>query len=160
MRALEARRVSLKTDPQLVVNQILGEFEARDENMQKYLKKAQELISEFDIVHVEGLSRSQNEQTDALSKLGSFSIQNLKRSLLVEVKPLNAIHEDATSVFNISSKNIPVWMGDIIQYKIIGDLLADPILARKLKLKALQFSMVDGELYKKAKNGPKISDTI
>ena len=148
---MEARRISLKTDSQLVVNQILGEFEARDENMQKYLKKTQELISEFDVVHVERLPKSQNEQADALSKLGSSSMQNLKRSVLVEVKSLSAIHEDSTSVFNVSSKDILDWMGDIIQYKVTGDLPVDPILARKIKLKALQFCMVDGELYKKPK---------
>ena len=53
-KAQEARRVSLKTDSQLV-NQILGEFEARDENMQNYLKKTHELISGFEAVHVERL---------------------------------------------------------------------------------------------------------
>ena len=101
-KALEAKRVSLKTDSQLVVNQILGEFEANDENMQKYLKKTPELISGFEAVRVERLPKSQNELTDALSKLGCFSMQNLKRSVLVEVKPLSAIHEDATTVFNVS----------------------------------------------------------
>ena len=40
-KAIEVRRVNLKTDSQLVVNQILGEYEARDANMQKYLKKTQ-----------------------------------------------------------------------------------------------------------------------
>ena len=46
-KALEVKRISLKTDSQLVMNQILREFEAREENMQKYLKKTQELMSEF-----------------------------------------------------------------------------------------------------------------
>ena len=75
--------------------------------MQKYLKKTQELISRFEVVHVERLPRSQNEQADALSKLGSSSMKNLKRSVLVEVKPLSSIHEDATSVFNIGNGDIP-----------------------------------------------------
>ena len=105
--------------------------------MQKYLKKTQELISRFETVHVERLPRSQNEQADALSKLGSSSMQNLKRSFLVEVKPLSTIYEHATFAFNVGSKDIPDWMKDIIQYKETGDLPADPILARKLKLKAL-----------------------
>ena len=107
--------------------------------MRKYFKKTQELISGFEAVHVEKLPRSQNEQADALSKLGSSVIQNLKRSVLVEVKPLSAIHEDTISVFNIGNKNIPNWMKDIIQYKDIGDLPADLVHAKKLKLKALQF---------------------
>ena len=54
-KALEERRFSLKTNAQLVVNHILGKFEARDENMQKYLKKTQELISGFEAIHVERL---------------------------------------------------------------------------------------------------------
>ena len=54
-KALEARKVNLKTDSQLVVNQIKGEYEARDVTMQKYLKKARELISWFEAVHIERL---------------------------------------------------------------------------------------------------------
>ena len=81
-------------------------------------------------------------------------MQSLKRSILVEVKPFSEIHEETTSVFNVGGKDILDWMRDIIQYKVTGDLHADPILARKMKLKALQFCIVDGELYRKAKNGP------
>ena len=89
-----------------------------------------------------------------MSKLGSSSMHNLKRSDLVEVKSLSAIHEDATLFFNVGNNDISDWIRDIIQYKEIGDLPADPILARKLMLKSLQFCMVDRELYKKAKNRP------
>ena len=64
-------------------------------------------------------------------------MQNLKSSVLDEVKPLSAIHEDATSVFSVGSKDILDWITDIIQYKDTKDLLADLIHARKLKLKAL-----------------------
>ena len=67
---------------------------------------------------------------------------------------MSAIHEDATSVFNVGNKDIPDWMRDIIQYKETRDFSADPIHAKKLKLKSLQFCMVVRELYKKAKNGP------
>ena len=152
-KALEAKRISLKTDSQLVVNQISGEFEAREENMQKHLQKTQELISEFEDVHVERLPRSQNEQADALSKLGSSSMQNLKRSVLVEVKSLSSIHENTTFVFYTGSGDVLDWMKDIIQYKESGELPADPIPTRMVKLKSTQFCMIDRELYKKAKNG-------
>ena len=109
---------------------------------------------EFEVVQVEKLPRSQNEQADALSKLGSSSMQNLKRSVLVEVKPFSSIHESSTSVFNIGNVDIPDWMGNIIQYIESGELPVDPILPRKVKLKATQFCTIYRELYKKAKNGP------
>lgn len=44
-KALEAKCVSLKTNSQLLMNQILGEYEAREAIMQKYLLKSKELIS-------------------------------------------------------------------------------------------------------------------
>lgn len=97
-KALEAKRISLKTDFQLVVNQILEEYEARDANIQKYLQKTKKLISEFEAVQVERLPRSHNEQVNALSKLGCLSMYNLKRSVLMEVKPLSAVHENVIIV--------------------------------------------------------------
>ena len=75
----------------------------------------------------------------------------MTRSVLVEVKPLRVIHENTTFVFNMGSKDMPDWMRAIVQYKETGVLLIDSMLARKLKLKSLQFCMVDGELYKKPK---------
>ena len=39
---------------------------------------------------------------------------DLKRSVLVEVKPLSTIHENATYVFNVGNKDVSDWMKDII----------------------------------------------
>lgn len=71
--------------------------------------------------------------------LGVLAWIILKRSVLVEVKPLSSIHEDATFIFNVGSRVILDWMRDIIQYKESGEFLVDLVLARKLKLKSLQF---------------------
>lgn len=72
-KALEVRHVRLRMESQLVVNQILGEYEAREPSMQKYLAKIKNLIALFESFEVERISRSQNEQADALSKLGNTS---------------------------------------------------------------------------------------
>ena len=85
-RALEAKHVRLRMDSQLVVNQILGEYEAREPSMQKYLAKIKSLIAHFEDSEVERFPKSQNKQADALFKLGSASQHEMKRSVLVEVK--------------------------------------------------------------------------
>ena len=94
-------------DSKLVVNQILGEYKAREPSMQKYLAKIKSLIALFEGFEVERLPRSQNEQADALSKLGSASQHEMKRSVLVEVKPQSAIDKDATSVFALTDIIFP-----------------------------------------------------
>ena len=90
-RGLEAKHVRLRMDSQLVVNQILGEYEVRETSMQKYLAKIKCLSAHFEGFEVERLPRSQNEQADAISKLGSATQHEMKRSGLVEVKQKSAI---------------------------------------------------------------------
>ena len=88
-RALEAKHVRLRMDSHLVVNQILGEYKAREPSMQKNLAKIKSLIALFESFEVERLPRSQNEQADA--QVGSASQHEMKRSVLMEVKPQTAI---------------------------------------------------------------------
>ena len=132
----------------MVVNQILGEYEAREPSMQKYLPKIKCLIAHFKGFEVERLPRSQNEQADALSKLGSASQHEMKRSILVEVNKQSAIHEDATLVFAINRLNLPSWMEDMLKYKEEGELPTNPTMAKKIKNQAPQFTIVNNELYK------------
>ena len=94
--------------------------------MQRYLAKIKSLIALFEGFEVERLPRSQNEHADALSKLGSTSQHEMKRSVLVEVKPLSAIHEDAASVFAINRQSLPSWMEETLKYKEEGELPEDP----------------------------------
>ena len=103
---------------------------------------------------MERLPRSQNEQADALSKLGSTSQHEMKRSVLVEVKPQSAIHEDANSVFAIDRQNLSLWMEEMLKYKEEGELPEDPNRAKKIKNLAPQFAVINNKLHKVAKIGP------
>ena len=48
MTTLNASKVKIHNDPQLVVGQILKEYEAKDERMAKYLSKVQESLSRLE----------------------------------------------------------------------------------------------------------------
>ena len=52
----------------LVVGQIKGEFEAKEERMQKYLKLTELLAQEFDQVEFTQIPRSQNMRAEKLAK--------------------------------------------------------------------------------------------
>ena len=47
-RALGVKSVLLRSDSQLVIGQIMGEFEAKETRMQEYLKLTKELVNSFD----------------------------------------------------------------------------------------------------------------
>ena len=46
-RALGAENIVLKSDSQLVIRQVRGDFEAKETKMQKYLKLTNQLVSTF-----------------------------------------------------------------------------------------------------------------
>ena len=46
-RALGAEKIVLKSDSQLVIGQVRGDFEAKETRMQKYLKLVNQLVSIF-----------------------------------------------------------------------------------------------------------------
>ena len=46
-RALGVEKIMLKSDSQLVIGQVRGDFEAKEARMQKYLKLVNQLVSTF-----------------------------------------------------------------------------------------------------------------
>ena len=74
----------LFSDSRLVVSQVRGEFEAKNERMQGYLsqvKCTQSKFDSFDLLHV---PRSGDAHTDSLAMLATSSAQELPRVILVE----------------------------------------------------------------------------
>ncbi|XP_071687260.1 uncharacterized protein [Rutidosis leptorrhynchoides] len=81
-------------DSQLVANQIMGTFEARQPTIQQYLTKAKELSESFKSFDIEHVRRSQNKKADALSKLASLTFEHLAKEVLVEVLEKKSILEE------------------------------------------------------------------
>jgi len=68
---LGAREVVCKSDSQLVVSQIKGEFEVKEPLLQRYYHTIGNSISKFDKVVIEHIRRQDNERADALPRLAS-----------------------------------------------------------------------------------------
>ena len=60
-----------KSDSLLIVNQMNGEFQAKDSKMTAYLKFAKEKSERFEKFSIEQIPRDQNTQADALANLRS-----------------------------------------------------------------------------------------
>ena len=68
-----AASISVFSDSQLIVNQVSGEYGARNSRMLAYLEKAMDLLSGFADYTVKQIPRDQNEIADALATLASSS---------------------------------------------------------------------------------------
>ena len=67
-KALGVKNLLLQSDSKLVIGQIKGEFRAKEERMQKYLKLTKLLAQKFDWIEFTQIPRSQNMGADELAK--------------------------------------------------------------------------------------------
>ena len=65
------KNLLVQSDSKLVVEQIKGEHEAKEERMQKYLRLTRHLTHEFDKVEFVQVLRNLNMVADEISKLAS-----------------------------------------------------------------------------------------
>ena len=83
----------LQSDSKLVIGQIKGEFEAKEERMQKYLRLMKLLTQDFDQVGFTQIPRSQNMEADELAKLSSSEARPISKDLKIEVQRCPSIEE-------------------------------------------------------------------
>ena len=84
IQKLGGRSTSIFSDSRLVVGQVNGELEAKDERMQEYLAQVKRLQTQFCHFHLVHVSRSGNTHADSLATLATASAQPLPRVILVE----------------------------------------------------------------------------
>lgn len=141
---LDVHHLHVYCDSLLITNQVKGLYEAREDLMKKYLLKMQDLQKHFTSFSITQIPRSKNKRADALSKLASSSFAHLTKNVLVEIVPCRSI--EAKVVISINESNT-TWMDQITDYLTTGTLPDDPVEARKIRIKAPQYSLKNNILY-------------
>ncbi|XP_073138852.1 uncharacterized protein [Henckelia pumila] len=147
------KRLTIHSDSQLIVSQVNGNYEAKEDKMLEYLTQVNELISGLDSYDIKQIPRVKNQSADRLAKLASSlaNIDNRKITFLTYVKE-KTDGSDVT-IFCADSEE-PSWKDEIIDYLMQGNLPANQVEARKLRVRAAWFTIIDGELYKRGFSSP------
>uniref|UniRef100_A0A2N9EQY5 Uncharacterized protein n=1 Tax=Fagus sylvatica TaxID=28930 RepID=A0A2N9EQY5_FAGSY len=140
-KILGATELDVRSDSQLVVGQVNGDYEAKEGRMQQYLQLVRHQISQFREVRLCRVPREQNTEADQLAKSASSStaddkIKTVQQSSL-QTTEVNPIHAEIS------------WMTPIISYLREGTLPDNRHEARRLKVRASRFLMLQGTLYKR-----------
>ena len=154
VQRMGGKSVKVFSNSRLVVSQVNGEFEAKDERMQGYLSQVKCLQPEFDSFDLLHIPKNGNAHVDSLAMLATSSAQDLPRVILVEDlhKPTETRRETA-QIHQI--KVGPSWMDSIIQFLKEDALLEERIEADKIQKKATRFWLSENQkLYKRSFLGP------
>ena len=113
VQRMGGKSIKLFSDSRLVVGQVRGEFEAKDERMQGYLSQVKCLQLKFDSFDLLHVPRSGNAHADSLAMLATSSTQDFPRVILVEDlhKPIKT--RGKTAQIN-QIRAGPSWMDSII----------------------------------------------
>ncbi|KAI3470100.1 hypothetical protein Pfo_026763 [Paulownia fortunei] len=79
--AAGARKLTIYSDSQLVVNQVRGEYEGRDEKMIKYLSLTHDMLAKLEEYKIKRIPRTDNTIVDQLAKLASSMANNIVQYL-------------------------------------------------------------------------------
>ena len=70
-KAVKAKRLSAYCDSQLVGSQFSGDYDARNDRIDAYLRVVKSLAKEFEFFELTKVPRGENVCADALAALGS-----------------------------------------------------------------------------------------
>ena len=154
VQRMGGKSTTMFSNSRLVVGQVNGELEARDERMQWYLTRIKYLQKKFESFDLQHIPRGGNIHADSLATLATSSAQNLPRVILVEDlgKPSG---EKGNMIYIPHVRVGPSWMDPIIQFLSKEVLPEDKSEAEKIHRKAPRFWLSeDQKLYKRSFSRP------
>ncbi|XP_074362423.1 uncharacterized protein LOC141702692 [Apium graveolens] len=146
-RAVRANNLKVYGDSRLVVAQVNGEFEEKDDTMAKYLRVVKGILARFDKWYTKHVLREENTTTDALFQFTSSEIENYPRSIYFQVLKTPTIYViNMIALVGVES----CWIYPIKTHLETGWPPYDAQEARNLSVRTLRYSLTEGLLYKKS----------
>ena len=137
------------SDSRLIVDQVKGELEVRDERMQEYLNQVRQLQSGFESFNLLHIPKNGNTHADSLATFATSSTQGLPRVILVEnlCKPIE-MKREMVHIYQIRVK--PSWMDSIVLFLKEDILPKEKLEVDKVRRKAPRFWLFENKkLYKR-----------
>ncbi|XP_075633772.1 uncharacterized protein LOC142606278 [Castanea sativa] len=149
-KALGVKNLIVQADSQLIIGQVKGDYKAKEERMQKYLRIFQQLSQHFDSLDFVQIPRTKNVEANFLARLASSNNYNATFKQCVEIKGKPST--EGGQVLKIKEQE--EWMTPIIHYLKEGWLPEDKMEARKIHTRATHFVIINDVLYRRGYSLP------
>lgn len=144
-KAIVASSVIIYCDFQVIVKHTSGEYEAKREQMKKYLSMVKGRKDQSFLFKFVEISREENEQADHLAKVASAEHMVVSGQVLSFIQYSLAMDEVEVLVI----PNEVDWMKPIISYLKNETIPDDHNASRRLKVQVSRFVLIGDVLYKR-----------
>ncbi|CAN1244477.1 Ribonuclease HI [Linum perenne] len=144
------------SDSAIVVNQLSGVYEVREETLAPYNDQAKIALKDFQTTEIHQVAREDNAHADALSKLATALSFEEYKMITVEKEREEGecmVIDDQTSATPPATP-LTDWRAPIRTFIETDALPADRALATKIRRRAARCVLLDGEMYRKSSAGP------
>ena len=156
------RTLHLNLDSELISGHLNGKFEARDPRMRRYFERVQETVKRFSRIEVQAIRREMNSQADSLAKkAASGDCEKEVRLTLFDTEDTESLGTPSIGEEVSNPESILMvraeeddWTDSIRSYLESGAQPEDKGEARRLRLKAARYSLIEGELFRWSFDGP------
>ncbi|XP_031106129.1 uncharacterized protein LOC116010757 [Ipomoea triloba] len=150
-RQLGAKTIRAKTDSALVVGQVNGEFVTNGDKLMVYKDRVLAVLRQFEAHELTHIPRSDNADADMLSRLVHEAPEHISKIAHIEEAIAPCI--DTLEVEPVGAEQDP-WITDLKEYLQDGKMPEEADRARKVRLRAPRFQVVDDRLYRRSYGGP------
>jgi ribonuclease HI len=145
---LGAESVDMRSDSQVIVGHIRGEFEAKGKKMKMYLSKVHHMKSFFQEFYITKIPRDENEKVDRLARIASTENWDAEEDR-ENVRSLTHPSISDQVLESAVIEEVSDWRKELIDYLTNGVLSAEKKYAVQLKMRAGRFTMLNGALYRR-----------
>ncbi|XP_030963880.1 uncharacterized protein LOC115985046 [Quercus lobata] len=146
-KSVEAKSICVMRDSQLIMGQVNGMYEAKEERMKKYLGRVMRLVKRFEKADFVQIPREENVEADTIAKEASAD-ESLEKSDEVQYMPSIDVQE----VQQVDNRED--WMTPIISYLKDGRLPEEKDEAKKVRVRSARYVLMNEVLYKRGFSQP------
>jgi ribonuclease HI len=157
---LEIKRLEIRGDSKLVVDQVMKDKNCVDLKMAAYSQAVHDLEDKFNGLELHHVLRDYNKAADVLAKTASsrspvphkvFASDQHAPSIRAEgEKPPEEEEPEVMVIDQLPEPNLehPDWRFPILEWLVEGKLPSDQMEARRIARRAKAFVLIEGGLYK------------
>ena len=146
-KSIKADSILVLGDSQLVIGQVNGTCEAKEDRMKRYLKKVVHLVKKFKEADFVQIPKEENVEADTLAK-EAFANETMDEFDEIQYMPGINLPE----MLHIEGEEN--WMTPIVSFLKDGRLPEGKDEARKLRVKSARYILMDKVLYKRGFSQP------
>ncbi|CAM8886700.1 unnamed protein product [Rhodiola kirilowii] len=157
-RQISIDKMDIYGDSQLVINQVLGDYEVRKDDLIPYHRHATQLLNEFDSISIGHVPRSANKLADALTNLAANLALGAEETMSIPVCNRWVVPPLEENEKNMESSNVVYayeieredWRQPIIDFLDHQKLPADPRHKIEIRRRAPRLIHYKGTLYRRS----------